>query len=127
MDIKAVYLTYLAIRLGEPEVDETDDLSCLLTDEHGSLKTRITDEPVPHATAAVHGGIKQLRWEKLGIADSPSLGVRFSNGSAVIEKCGTDHWHPWIMPPVGSAVPHKMGNSIYGQRPGGSSRFVEPP
>jgi hypothetical protein len=111
MHVKAIDLTHVAIRRGEPEVDETDDLSRLLGDEQGSLKMRITDEAVPHATAAVHGGIEHLWWEELGIADSPSLGVRFANGSAVTRLTGTDHGHSWMMPPVGSSARRELGNS----------------
>jgi hypothetical protein len=62
---------------------------------------RMTDAAVPLATTEVHGGIEYLRWEKLGIADSPGLGVRFADGSAVSTKSGTDQGHHCMMPPGG--------------------------
>lgn len=79
-------------------MDETNDLSRLLRDEHGSFEMGITDETVPHATAEVHGGTEHLGWEEFGIANSPGFSVRFANRSPVNRKGCTDQRHPWIVP-----------------------------
>ena len=79
-------------------MDESNNLSRLLRDEHDSSEMGITDQSVPHAAAKVHGNTEHLGCEEFGIANSPGFGVRFANSSPVNRKGCTDQRHAWIVP-----------------------------